>query len=142
MHRSINNLLLLLLLFAGVGCGNKSASPGNAAKADSAAVGSMVDLDQRRMPVFLKAGGPMLLEFGGKRCISCANMRKELEKLQAAMPSLRIGFVYWEDSPELFEEWKIGLIPAQIILDADGKETTRHQGIWEMKEMKRALAGM
>lgn len=95
----------------------------------------MTTLDAQGIDAFLAASGTALIEFGGKRCVSCLEMRHNLEELQKKKPTLRIGFVYWEDSPELFERWKIGVIPVQIIFGDDGREMKRHRGVWETEEM-------
>ncbi len=95
----------------------------------------MTVLDAQDIDDFLAEGGTALIEFGGKRCVSCLEMRRNLEELQKKKPTLRIGFVYWEDSPELFDRWKIGVIPVQIIFGDDGREIQRHRGVWETEEM-------
>ena len=48
---------------------------------------------------------------------------------------MRLGIVFWEDNPEMFEEWNVPLIPAQIIFDADGREVTRHRGSWAIDSL-------
>jgi hypothetical protein len=99
----------------------------------------VMDLDSTSIAAFCEAGTTAILEFGGKRCISCMEMRGNLEDLRTQYPSLRVGYVYWEVSPELFEKWDVGLIPAQIVLDASGKEISRHKGIWEVAEMQAVI---
>jgi hypothetical protein len=131
-------LLLGLLLMAACGDGKQQHSDTEAQPPDLS--GSMLELTEETIDAFVDAGGLMLLEFGGKRCISCLHMRENLEELQTRMPALRIGFVYWEDSPELFESWAIELVPAQIILDTHGQVVLRHRGVWSVAEMEEALA--
>jgi len=134
LHIAVLFLVAVLLLAA---CGNKQgdAPP----RTEALVLTAVMDLDSLSIDAFTAEGTPAILEFGGKRCISCMQMRGNLEELRERHPALRVGYVYWEDSPELFEEWEIGVIPVQIIIDADGREQARHVGVWEVEEMASAL---
>ncbi len=133
-------LLMGSWLLAGVlllgGCRDGKEDHSDAAVRPLTAV---MDLDSLNIEAFCAAGTPAILEFGGKRCISCMQMRENLRELRGKRRELRVGYVYWEDSPELFERWDIGLIPVQVILDAEGRERARHIGVWEVEEMQEAL---
>jgi thiol-disulfide isomerase/thioredoxin len=82
-----------------------------------------------------------IVEFGGKHCAPCNRMRERLIALQKEIPDLKLGLVFWEDCPELFQDQGVTYIPAQVVFDARGRETARHVGEWDMDEMKRALPG-
>lgn len=154
MRRRILHILLLVpsLLLHACGGGEEGKTPpasaqgaprGSAAEAsvDSARVRTarVLDLDSTTIDVFRAGTGVVVLEFGGRRCIACNEMRSNLTELQTKRSDIRVGFVYWEESPELFERWKVGLIPAQVVLDAAGDERLRHQGVWETESMFTAL---
>lgn len=129
-------ILTLMLLAA---CGEKGRESADRLRGDEVVLATVMDLDSTNLAAFCEAGSVAILEFGGKRCISCMEMRENFEELRKDYPALRIGFVYWEDSPELFETWEIGLIPAQVVLNKDGNEVTRHTGVWEVDEMRAAV---
>jgi hypothetical protein len=128
-------LFAAALLFGACGSGEGDASR----EAEAVVLQAVMDLDSLSIGAFMAAGTPAILEFGGKRCISCMQMRDNLEELRDRYPALRVGYVYWEDSPELFGTWDIGVIPVQVLLDADGREQARHVGVWEVEEMAAAL---
>lgn len=129
-------VLLLLLVSA---CGGKESDREGETTASEVVLTVEMDLDSTTITRFCKEGTPAILAFGGKRCISCAKMRENFAKLRERYPELRIGYVYWEDSPRLFDAWDIGLIPAQVVLDSSGTEITRHTGVWAVEEMDRTI---
>lgn len=137
-HRALP-LLAFVLLLTTAGCGNADDARAGRDAAKQADSSRIVTLDAGSVDAFLAAGGPALIEFGGKRCIPCMEMREVLEEVGAARPDLRIGIVFWEDDPELFEKWKVPLIPAQIVFDG-GREVQRHRGTWERDTLLAALA--
>ncbi|MCB2205123.1 thioredoxin family protein [bacterium] len=135
LHRAIGSLILLLLLSSVYGCGEKQASSDEASVERNPTDTLIVPLRAETMRVFLSAGSTSVIEFGGKRCLPCQEMRGILKTLALRRPDIRIGIVFWEDTPELFAEWEVTLIPAQIIFDAQGREVARHRGVWELKDM-------
>ena len=118
-----------VLLLTGSGCGEGVREEAD----DAARNGSttrLITLHVDSFEAFLREGGPSLVEFGGKRCLPCMEMRGILEEIGAERPDLRLGIVFWEDDPELFAKWNVPLIPAQIVFDGT-REVTRHRGSWE-----------
>jgi hypothetical protein len=132
-------LLLLCLTFASVACAHPDPDPGVPDDHATTDTTRFRDLDSTRIQGFIAGRQPVLLEFGGHRCISCMTMRRHLSAVAAKHPSLRIGFVYWEDSPELLEQWGVDMIPAQVLLNSAGAEVHRHVGVWEPGEIEGAL---
>ncbi|MDX9759066.1 MAG: thioredoxin family protein [Bacteroidota bacterium] len=128
-----------VLLLTLTGCGNADDAHGGEAAGTKADSTRIVTLGANNIEEFLAAGGPALIEFGGKRCIPCMEMRDILEDVGATRPDLRIGIVFWEEDPELFEQWKVPLIPAQIVFDGN-REVQRHRGTWERDTLLTVLA--
>ncbi|MFZ1728926.1 MAG: thioredoxin family protein [Bacteroidota bacterium] len=133
-------IFLLILLTAANSCGKKDRAASEEGEAASSS--KILTLDAGSMDAFLAAGGPAIIEFGGKRCLPCMEMRKTLDKLGELRKGVRLGIVYWEDNPELFEKWKVGLIPAQIVFDGSGREVTRHRGSWELDSLLAQIDGL
>lgn len=120
---------MLTMVLIGSSCGERSGDEaGETARSSDST--RLVTLRADSFEAFLRKGGPVLIEFGGKRCRPCMEMRHVLEEVGGLRPDLRLGIVFWEDDPELFAKWDVPLIPAQIIFD-DGRELTRHRGGWE-----------
>jgi len=72
---------------------------------------------------------PRILELGSMRCMSCLEMAKVLDALRASQGSkLQVDFIDVFEKPEAADEYKIALIPTQILFNAAGKEIFRHQG--------------
>jgi thioredoxin 1 len=138
MPGSFNIIATIILLSSLPGCGTDT--DGRKDIASDSPSSAIVTLAEGNIDSFLVAGGPTIVEFGGKRCLPCMEMRKTLGQLGTYRPDVRIGAVYWEDNPELFEKWKIELVPAQIVFDKDGREATRHKGTWALDEMRAALS--
>jgi thiol-disulfide isomerase/thioredoxin len=138
-------LILLLPLVIGCSRSNDSHEQKETTAADTdhpvvipddrAPASVIKPLENETLDSFLNAGGPSLIEFGGKNCIPCRNMREILEEFASLRPDVRLGIVFWEDSPELFGRWNITAIPAQVVFDQNGRERTRHQGIWSLEEL-------
>ena len=85
-------------------------------------------------------GRPALYEFGAGYCFSC----KEMEKVMAALKpvysdQMEFRMVYADKEKELFQKYKIMLIPTQVFLDASGKEVGRHIGALTKEEVIQKL---
>jgi thioredoxin 1 len=72
---------------------------------------------------------PRLLELGSMRCQACLEMAKVLEALRASQgEKLQVDFIDVFEQPDAPEQYKISLIPTQILYDGSGKEIFRHTG--------------
>jgi thioredoxin 1 len=83
---------------------------------------------------------PALYEFGAGYCFSC----KEMEKVMAALKTshsdqVEFRMVYVDKEKDLFQQYKIMLIPTQVFLDASGKEVERHIGPLTREEVIQKL---
>jgi thioredoxin 1 len=81
-------------------------------------------------------GKHSLIEFGGRNCIPCRQMQPVLAELNTTYGrTLNIYNVYMENGRNLFREYRIVLIPTQVIFDSSGREIGRHVGLWEKDEV-------
>jgi thioredoxin 1 len=89
-------------------------------------------------------GKPALYEFGAGYCASCKEMAKIMAELKPQFAGqLEVRMVYADKEKDLFQQYKIMLIPTQVFLDAAGHEVGRHIGplskeevINKLKELK------
>ncbi|MBI4642895.1 MAG: hypothetical protein HY743_04010 [Deltaproteobacteria bacterium] len=87
---------------------------------------------------------PQVYEFGAGYCFSCKEMEKVMAALKPAYSDqVEFRMVYADKEKDLFNQYKIMLIPTQVFLDASGKEAGRHIGpltkeevIQKLKELK------
>ena len=87
---------------------------------------------------------PALYEFGAGYCFSCKEMEKVMAELKTShSDQVEFRMVYVDKEKDLFQQYKIMLIPTQVFLDASGKEVERHVGpltkeevIQKLKELK------
>jgi len=85
-------------------------------------------------------GKPALYEFGAGYCVSCKEMAKIMTELTAQYgDQLEVRMVYADKEKELFQQYKIMLIPTQVYLDATGKEVDRHVGALSKEEVVKKL---
>lgn len=91
----------------------------------------------------LKAGNPVVADFGRGTCIPCKMMQPILEKLQkeyagkATILILDVG-----EYASLSRKYRIQLIPTQIFFDANSKEIYRHQGFMSEADIVAQLKKM
>ena len=82
-------------------------------------------------------GKPHFVELGSDSCHSCQIMGRELYKLKQKNPSFNIEFINVKQEREAAYDFKIRMIPTQIIFDATGKEVYRHIGLLGSKELEK-----
>jgi thioredoxin 1 len=77
------------------------------------------------------AGLPRLLDLGSTTCIPCKMMAPILEDLKTSLAGrLDVQFidVSLPENRPLAQQYKIELIPTQVLLAPDGRELWRHEG--------------
>jgi len=83
---------------------------------------------------------PAIYEFGAGYCVSCKEMAKIMTELKAQFgDQLEVRLVYADKEKELFQQYKIVLIPTQVFLDAAGQEVDRHIGALSYAEVIKKL---
>ncbi len=91
----------------------------------------------------LSSGKPTVAEFGASTCIPCKQMKPILEELSRDYEGrLNVILVEVYDQMELTRQYKIMTIPTQIVFDSEGKEVSRHIGLWPKAEMVAQLNKM
>ncbi len=83
---------------------------------------------------------PALYEFGAGYCFSCKEMEKVMQEIKGRYgEQLEVRMVYVDKEKDLFQQYKILLIPTQVFLDASGKEVDRHIGALSKDEVLKRL---
>ncbi|RUL88573.1 thioredoxin domain-containing protein [Tautonia sociabilis] len=77
--------------------------------------------------------GPAILDFHADWCAPCNQMRPRVELL--ARKNYPVRSIDVDRQPELAERFGIQNIPTFIILDAEGREVARREGIVEAREL-------
>ena len=80
-------------------------------------------------------GKVYFVEFGSDSCHSCQIMGRELYKAKQKNPAFNIAFINLKHDRQAAYDFKIRMIPTQIIFDTEGKEVYRHIGVLEPKEL-------
>jgi FKBP-type peptidyl-prolyl cis-trans isomerase 2 len=91
----------------------------------------------------LSNGKPTLAEFGSSTCVPCKQMKPILEELAVEYKGkLNVVIVEVYEQMELTRQYSIMAIPTQIVFDSNGKEVTRHTGLWPREEIIAQLKEM
>jgi thioredoxin 1 len=89
-------------------------------------------LDRSGLQKVLSSSKYSMIEFGGRYCKPCKAMQPILARLASQYDSLiNICNFFLEDDPPVARTYRVNLIPTQIIFDQNGKEISRHVGLWE-----------
>jgi thioredoxin 1 len=111
-----------------------------AAPAAPAPASSIPALSPAELGAVLKAGVPVIVEFGGEHCIPCMQMQPVLRDLQALLGKRARVVNFWIQShPEVARQHRIMVMPTQVIFDAKGQEVFRHIGLFPKPEFERVL---
>ena len=81
-------------------------------------------------------GKPHFVEFGSDSCSSCKIMGRKLYKIKKANQAYNIEFVNVKKERQAAYEFKIRMIPTQVVFDKNGKEVYRHIGVLSDDELK------
>ncbi|MFZ5450645.1 MAG: thioredoxin domain-containing protein [Thermodesulfobacteriota bacterium] len=85
-------------------------------------------------------GKPALYEFGSGYCFSCKEMEKVMAELKPGYSDqVELRMVFADKEKDLFQQYKIMLIPTQVFVDASGKEVDRHIGPLTKEEVIKKL---
>lgn len=77
----------------------------------------------------LASGKPTLIDFGLLTCGVCKKMAPHLEKVATDYPNqANVLFIDVRADQTLARKFAVRMLPAQIFLDANGKEVQRHSG--------------
>jgi FKBP-type peptidyl-prolyl cis-trans isomerase 2 len=102
----------------------------------SQATSQGLDLASVPLGQALANGKPTIAEFGSSTCIPCKQMKPILEKLAVEYQGkLNVIIVEVYEHMELTRQYGIMAIPTQIVFDSNGKEITRHMGLWPREEI-------
>jgi len=83
---------------------------------------------------------PAIYEFGATYCVSCKEMAQIMKEITERYgDQLEVRMVYVDQGKDLFQQYKIMLIPTQVFLDAAGKEVDRHIGALPREEVIKRL---
>lgn len=97
-------------------------------------------LSPAELDTALKAGVPLIVEFGGETCIPCMKMQPVLQGLQARLGKrARVSNFWIQPNPEVARQHQIMVMPTQIIFDAKGREIFRHMGYFAQPDFEKAL---
>ena len=79
----------------------------------------------------LRAGRPMVVEFGANACAACREMKPVLEALRREhgdrISVVNVDLIAQKHMGHL-QRYRIQLMPTQVFFDAQGRETGRHMG--------------
>ncbi len=88
----------------------------------------------------LKTKAWLVVEFGGQTCIPCKRMQPTLLELQTRFQAKAMVRNFWiQQYPDTARQYRVMLMPTQVIFDPSGKEVLRHEGFWEKTEFLAAL---
>ena len=86
-------------------------------------------------------GNPTIAEFGRGTCIPCKQMKPILEDLAREYEGrLNVLIVDVDEYAALTRQYGIMVIPTQIFLGKDGKEASRHVGLFPKEDIIAELA--
>ena len=126
-------MVLMLICFVGF---NVTGCSGSESKKDSVKTADVPALDKSKLENKLQQKKYKMVEFGGRHCIPCKKMQPILAELSESYgDSISIVTVYVQEQLQLGRDYKVRLIPTQVIFDKEGKEVFRHTGFWEKSEI-------
>ena len=92
------------------------------------------------LPQAIANGKPTIAEFGRGTCIPCKQMKPILEELAKDFEGkLNVVIISIDDYQALTSQFRISVIPTQVVFDSEGKELGRHIGLWPKDQIIRIL---
>ncbi len=117
-----------------------SVASGRAPAATPTAAAPIPALSPAELDSALKAGVPLIVEFGGETCIPCMKMQPVLQDLRMRLGKrARVSNFWIQPNPEVARRHQIMVMPTQIIFDAKGREIFRHMGYFAQPDFEKAL---
>ncbi len=129
--------LLGVFFLHGVAGAPSTATPPAASKETAGAIPAASPAE---LTAALKAGVPLIVEFGGEHCIPCMQMQPVLRDVQKLLGKRGRVVNFWIQShPEVARQHRIMVMPTQVIFDAKGEELFRHMGYFPRPDFEAAL---
>ncbi len=130
-------LLLGVFFLHGAAGAPPAATPPPASKEPTVAIQAASPAE---LTAALKAGVPLIVEFGGEHCIPCVHMQPVLRDVQKLLGKRGRVVNFWIQShPEVARQHRIMAMPTQVIFDAKGQELFRHMGFFPRPEFEKVL---
>lgn len=102
--------------------------------------GPIVALSPSELTSVLQGGKPVVMEFGGERCIPCRQMQPVLQEIRTELGKKGRVHNFWiQTHPEVARQFKVMAMPTQIVFDAKGTEVFRHIGVFPLPEFRKVL---
>lgn len=141
--RIVKYLLLLAVVLSLVSLALSCQSSGSSTNQLDTTPSAGLDLASIPLEQALSSGKPTLAEFGSSTCIPCKQMKPLLEELAVDYEGkLNVVIVEVYEQKELTQQYGIMAIPTQIVFDENGKEITRHMGLYAKEDIIAQLKNM
>lgn len=89
----------------------------------------------------LKSGKWVIIEFGGEHCIPCRAMQPVLQRLRDELGGkVEIRNFWVQEHPQLARQYRVMVIPTQVVFNPKGEEVFRHMGYYPLEQFRVALA--
>ncbi len=93
------------------------------------------------LSALLKSGKWVIVEFGGEHCIPCRAMQPILQKLRDELAGkVEIRNFWVQEHPPVARQYRVMVIPTQVVFNPKGEEVFRHMGYYPLEEFRAALA--
>jgi thioredoxin 1 len=87
-----------------------------------------------------EAPKPAILDFGRGLCANCKLMEQILGKIKERYgDQVEVRLLYIDKDEPIFRQYRIVIVPAQVFLDASGKEVFRHTGVFPLELLEQRL---
>jgi len=120
----------------------RAAPPAQAEGAAACACELLAGMAQTAEPPRIPpvAGLPTLIEFGGDETDECRQMRQMIVELEPRLEG-RVGVLILDTTvyPQQAAQFRLRMVPTQILLDAEGEEVSRHEGVLSEEDLLAAL---
>jgi len=106
-------------------CGPVQTGPGRAAPAPQIPTAS---------------GRPCLVEFGSEECDACRRMKPVLAEAERQFRGgLDVVHIDTDVHPQQAQEWRLRMVPTQLLVSPAGQELWRHEGYASLSDLRAGL---